>query len=485
MREETNKNNKGIVNGLAWKMLERLSVAGVQFVLQIVLARMLDPENYGALSIMIIFTNLANVFVQSGLNTALVQRQDIEEDDYSSVFVVSLGIAVGLYMLIFVMSPWIADFYNMPDIVAPMRVLALMLIPGALNSVQLAKVSKELDFKKVFYSNIGGVVISGTAGVIIAYLGGGLWALVAQTLLNSIVVCVVMRATVKLKLHFRCDFNRIKILFSFGSKLLASALLETLYQEIQSLVIGKKYNSGILGYYNRGKQFPQYINSVVNGAVQSVMLPAMSAEQDSKARIKNMTRTSISMTAYIMFPIMAGFAAVSAAVVELLLTEKWLPCVIYMQINCFIFAIYPVHTCNLQAINAVGRSDIFLKLEIIKKIFGFSILLIAILFFDTPLSIALTGLITAWACWIINAYPNKKLIGYSIKEQILDLFPSLIMSLIMFVIVLAIEKIEMETFITLGVQIVIGIVVYLLLSMLIKPKPYKILIKQASNMFRK
>lgn len=466
-------------------MLERLGVAGVQFVLQIVLARLLSAENYGALSIMIIFTNLANVFVQSGLNTALIQRQDIDEDDYSSVFMVSLVIAFVLYGVIFLTAPWIADFYNMPYIVDPMRVLALMLIPGALNSVQIAKVSKELDFKKVFYSNIGGVVISGVVGIAIAYMGGGLWALVAQTLINSIVVCIIMRFTVPLKLRFICKLDRIKVLFSYGWKLLVSVLLDTFYQEIQSLVIGKKYNSGTLGYYNRGKQFPQMINHVVNSAVQSVMLPAMSAEQDSQERIKKMTRTSMTMIAYIMFPVMAGLAAIAPAVVELLLTSKWLPCVIYMQINCFIFAFYPVQSCNLQAINAMGRSDIFLKLEIIKKIYGIIILIVAVFCFDSPLAIAGTGLVTTWIGWFVNAYPNKKLIGYSFTEQITDLAPSMVMALIMCVIVLFVEKIELGLFATLSIQIIVGVAIYLLLSIIVKPTPYRLVVEQVKKMTKR
>lgn len=474
-----------ISKGFFWKLLERFSVSGIQFVLQIVLARLLSPEHYGVLSIMIIFTNLANIFVQSGFNTGLIQKKGIEEEDYSSVLWVSLGVAVLLYCIIFVVSPWIGEFYNMPDIVTPMRVLALMLIPGAINSVQLAKVSRELDFKKVFYSNICGALVSGVVSIAIALMGGGLWALVAQSLINVVVVCIVMRFTVELKIRLAINWSRIKVLFSFGWKLLVSSLLDSLYTELNSLVIGKKYDSGTLGYFNRGKQFPQYICNVVNGAVQSVMLPAMSSNQDNSVKVKAMMRTSLSVCAYIMFPVMAGLAAVSEPLVRLLLTEKWLPCVPYMMLYCFTFAFYPVHSCNLQAINAMGRSDIFLKLEIIKKTYGIVILSIAVFCFDSPLAIAATGLVTTWIGWFVNAFPNKKLLNYSYLEQIKDVLPSMVMALVMCGVVLLVGQLEISDFLLLVVQMLVGVVVYLLLSVIFKPEPYRLVVPQIKNILNK
>lgn len=467
-----------------WKLLERFGVQGIQFILQIVLARLLSPEHYGVLSIMIIFTSLANVFIQTGFNTALIQNKDVKEEDYSSVFWVTLGIAAIMYGLIYLGAPLIAEFYAMPDIVAPLRVLALMLFPGAMNSIQLAKVSRELDFKQVFYSNIGGIAVAGIAGVAVAYMGGGLWALVVQNLLNVATACVVMFYTVKWRPRLVCNLRRVAELFRFGWKLLVSALLETLYTELSSLVIGKKYDSGTLGYYNRGKQFPQFIINAVNGAVQSVMLPAMAARQDDTDQVKNMMRTSMTMSAYIIFPMMAGLAAVATPLVSLLLTDKWLPCVPYMQVYCFSLAFYPVHSCNLQAINAMGRSDLFLKLEIIKKSYGIVVLAIAVFCFDSPLAIAATGLITTWISWFVNAFPNKKLIGYSYKEQIFDLFPILFMALGMCAVVLQLGY-HLETYSAvstvaiLAVQIVSGIVIYLLVSLVMKPAPFLWIIQSA------
>lgn len=467
---------KGLAGALGWKLIERFGVQGTQFVLQIILARMLAPEHYGVLSMMIIFTTLANVFIQNGFNTALVQNKDVTEEDYSSVFWVSLAVAVGLYAVLFAAAPAIGAFYKMPDIVGPFRVLTLVLFPGALNSVQLAKVSREMDFKQVFHSNVGAILVSGVAGIVLAYLGFGVWALVAQNILNILVAAVVMWFTAKWRPRFVCNFTRVKALFSFGWKLLCSSLLDTLYQDLRSLVVGKKYDSGTLGFYNRGKQFPQFVINAVNGTVQSVMLPAMSKEQDDRAKMKLLMRQSIMISSFIIFPVMAGLAGVAAPLIQLLLTEKWLPSVPYMQIYCFTLAFYPVHSCNLQAINAAGRSDIFLKLEVMKKSIGIVALVIAVFCFDSPIAIAMTGVFTTATSCFINAFPNKKLIGYSYFEQMKDILPSFIAAILMLAAVLAVELLGFGPLLTLVIQILVGVAVYVCISAVLKLAPFRMLL---------
>ena len=478
-------NSKKISTALLWKLLERFGVQGAQFILQIVLARILDPEHYGVLSLMVIFTTLANVFIQNGFNTALIRAKDVTEEDYSSVFWITLGISGILYGVIFFTAPLIGKFYEMPSIVLPLRILALMLLPGAFNSVQLAKVSREMNFKKVFISNIAGILIAGIAGILIALLGGGLWALVAQTMLNIFVACFVMFLTVRWRPRFVCQLHRVKILFRFGWKMLVSGLIDTLYQDLRSLVIGKKYDSGTLGYYNRGKQFPQFIINAINSSVQSVMLPAMASEQDDQTRVKALMRNSITLSSYIIFPMMAGLAGVAAPMVSLLLTDKWLPCVPYLQIYCFTLAFYPVHTCNLQAINAMGRSDIFLKLEIIKKSIGITSLVIAVFCFDSPIAIAATGVVTGLISSFINAFPNKKLVGYSYFEQIKDILPSFLLSAVMLGCVLAVQLLPLNNILTLLVQVVVGVAVYVLLSMVFQLAPFRLLLTGIKKFFKK
>ena len=477
---------QSVSKGLAWKLFERFGVQGVQFVLQIILARLLAPNYYGVLSIMLIFTALADVFIQRGFNTALIQNKDVDEDDYSSVLWISLAIAGVMYGIIFVASPLIGDFYKMPELVMPLRVLALILFPGALNSIQLAKISREMDFKKVFFSNIAAIVVSGSAGIAIAYIGGGLWALVAQNMLNVFIACIVMKFTVKLKLKFKCNFKRIKVLFSFGWKLLVSSLLDTLYQDIRSLVIGKKYNAATLGYYNRGKQFPQFIISAVNGSVQSVMLPVLSSRQDDQASLKELMRNSITISSYVIFPVMMGLAGVASPLVSFLLTDTWAPCVPYLQIYCFSLAFYPVHSCNLQAINAMGRSDIFLKLEVIKKILGLTALVIAVLCFDSPIAIAMTGIITTVISCFINASPNKKLIGYSYFEQMRDILPSLLLSGAMFGLVWFIGTVlSTNPVLEMLIQITVGVVFYFAISAIFRFKPFIAVLNMAKGFIKK
>ena len=364
----------------------------------------------------------------------------------------------------------------MPDIVTPLRLLALMLLPGAMNSVQLAKVSRDLDFTKIFFSNVIGIVVSGIVGIVIALQGGGLWALVAQTMLNVVVATVLMLFTVSWRPRLVCRWSRIKVLFSFGWKLLVSGLIDTLYQDIRSLVIGKKYDSETLGFYNRGKQFPQFIIGAITGAVQSVMLPILSEHQDDREKVKILTRNSIMVSAYLLFPAMAGLAGVATPLIRFLLTDTWLPSVPYLQIYCFTLAFNPVHACNLQAINSMGRSDVFLKLEIIKKSIGIVALIVAVFCFQSPLAIALTGAFTTVISCFINAYPNKKLIGYSYLEQMKDIAPSLSASVALLVSVLLVGRLSLPSFVLLLLQVVVGVVIYVIFSLLFRPAPFRLLI---------
>lgn len=474
-----------VSKAFGWKLLERFGVQGIQFVLQIILARLLSPEHYGVLSIMIIFTTLANVFIQTGFNGALIQKKKITEDDYSSAFWVSLIIATIAYIILFFAAPLIGKFYNMPEIVKPFRYLGIMLFPGALNSIQLAKVSREMNFKNVFASNLGAIVISGAVGIAMAYMGGGLWSLVAQNLLNVFIATIVMIFTVKWCPKFVLNLRRVEILFDFGWKLLVSGLIDTLYQDLRSLVIGKKYDSGTLGYYNRGKQFPQFLMNSINSSVQSVMLPAMSKEQDEKSKVKAIMRTSMSVSAYIIFPMMAGLAAVATPLISFLLTDKWLPAVPYMIIYCFTMAFYPIHSCNLQAINAMGRSDIFLKLEIVKKVIGITALVIAIFCFQSPIAIAMTGVFTTIISSFINAFPNKKLIGYSYFEQIKDLLPSFLASISMFVAVYAISYLSLPSIVVLLIQIFAGVLIYVAISAIFRLKGFKFLLSRIKPIMKK
>ena len=373
----------------------------------------------------------------------------------------------------------------MPDIITPLRIIALVLLPGAYNSIQLAKVSRELDFKKVFVGNIGAILISGIAGIIIALNGGGLWALVAQSLISTVIACFIMSLSIKWYPRFILNWKRVRVLFNFGWKLVVSGLIETLYQDLHSLVIGKKYDSAVLAYNNRGKQFPNFIIGAINGATQSVMLPVMSSKQDDISEVKSIMRRSMQVTSYIIFPMMAGLAAVADPLIRLLLTETWTPCVPYLQIYCFVMAFYPIYTCNLQAINAVGRSDLFLKLEIIKKIYGIVALLIAVFCFDSPIAIAASGIVITFITCFVNASPNKKLIGYSYIEQMKDILPSFIMSIVMVAAIYPIIYLGLHDVVTILVQVLVGVIVYIGLSKMFKNESFEYLWNMAKTKLTK
>ncbi len=452
--------------GLIWKFLERMGTQGISFVVSIVLARLLAPADYGAISLITVFITLANVFAQCGFGKALIQRKDVTEDDFSSVLLLSSVISVALYAILFFAAPFIASFYDMPILSPVLRVLSLRLFLTPLNSVQEAIVSRNMEFKKLFFRSMGATLPSGVIGIIMAYMGFGVWALVAQQLTNQIFICVVMWFSVHWRPKFVFQPERVKILFSYGWKLLASSLINTLYQNIRSLIIGKLYTPEMLGVYNRGWQFPSYITSNIDGSIQSVMLPTLSKVQDEKERAKAIMRRSVTMSSFLIFPLMAGLAACAEPITILLLTEKWLPSVPYIRIFAVVYAFLPVHTANLQAINALGRSDIYLKLEVIKKIIGIIIILLTIPF--GVFVIALGGIFNAVLSTFINAYPNKTLLNYSYVEQLKDLIPQADSSSVMFVCVYFITKLSLPVILMLVLQVVVGIAIYVLLAFLMK-----------------
>ena len=314
------------------------------------------------------------------------------------------------------------------ELIPVIRVLGLMLPLGALKSIQEAYVARNMMFKKLFYRSVGAIIPAGIIGVVCAYLGFGVWALVAQQLSNTLLVCVIMWFTVKWRPSLSFSLERWKGLFSFGWKLLCSSLLDTCFSNLQNLIIGKMFTPASLGFYNRGDHFPKLIVNNLNASIQSVMLPSLSSVQDDKDRLKTIARRAIVTSSFLILPLMAGLAAVAEPLTLVVLGEKWLPAVPFIQICCFVYAFWPIHTTNLSAINAVGRSDIFLKLEFIKKGYSLVALVAAIFFFRTPIGIAMAAAITAPLGSFVNAYPNKKLLNYGFVEQMMDFVPSLFLS---------------------------------------------------------
>lgn len=474
---------KNIFSNLIWRFLERSGAQLVGFIVTIVLARLLTPEDYGTIALISVFISILNVFVDSGLGTALVQKKDADNIDFSTVFYVNLFFCIILYILLFIIAPFLANFYKNTNLTSIIRVLGITILISGIKNIQNSYVSRTLQFKKFFFSTITGTIVAAIVGIWMAYNGFGVWALVAQQLTNLFIDTLFLWITVRWRPDFVFSFQRLKGLFAFGWKLLVSALLETVYNKVYQLVIGKKYSSEDLAYYTKGDFFPNVIISNLDNAINSVLLPVMSREQDDIARIKSMTRRAIMISVYCMSPLMIGLAVCAPSVVTLLLTEKWLPCVPFLQIFCIVYIFWPIHTANLNAIRAMGRSDLFLKLEIIKKIIGFTIL-ISVMWFGIKI-MAYSLLLSSFLCQIVNTWPNKRLINYGYFEQLKDILPEVLLSITMGCFIIIYNFFPISDITKLFLQIPTGALFYFLGSKILKLESYgyikSILCKKGNN----
>lgn len=463
------KTNNVIVNFL-WRFAERSGAQIVTFIVSIILARLLSPEDYGTIALVTVFIAIMQVFVDSGLGSALIQKKNADDLDFSSVFIFNFFICILLYVIMFFAAPLIAKFYNDMSLVSIIRVISITILISGVKGIQQAYVSRNMLFKKFFFSTIGGTIFSAFLGIIMAYNGLGVWALVAQQLSNAAIDTLILWITVDWRPKLIFSWNRLKSLLSFGWKLLVSALLDTTYNNLRNLIIGKLYSPADLAFYNQGDKFPKVIVTNINASIDSVLLPTMSKEQDSPKKVKAMTRRAIKTSTYLMAPMMMGLAFCSDNIVRLVLTEKWIECVPYLRIFCITYMFWPLHTANLNAINALGRSDWFLRLEIIKKLMGLTVLLLTMNHGVKVMAYSL--LLTSVLSQIINSWPNKKLINYSYLEQLQDIIPSILLSVFMGLCVSFINIFKLSLLIKLIIQILIGILIYILMSEVMKLESY-------------
>ena len=419
------------VKGLCWKLAERFGVQAVQLAFQILLARLLEPAQFGALAIWAAFAAIAHIWVQGGLHTALVQKEKADSKDFSAAFWSVLAAAGAVYLVLFCAAPWLASFCGISNGTAPFRVYMLMVFPGAVQSVLLAITGRRLRFRPVFFSGISAVVVSGAVGLWLAVRGLGLWALVAQSLVFAALSCGLLWLFLRWKPLLSCEMQRVRTMFSFGWKLQISGLLDTAYQALYSFVIGQKYSAAELGFYSRGRQLPQLLAVGAGDGLRSILLPVLSAKQRDGGALKRAVRRAVRLSAWAAFLLMAALAGAAEPLVRLLLTDKWLPCVPFLRIFCFSFALYPVCVCHLQAINALGRSDVFLKLELIKKAVGTAVLLAAAVWLRSAVSLALTGAAVSLFGCAVNGLASRKLFGYTCKEQLCDLLPAVCAALLL------------------------------------------------------
>lgn len=465
------------ITGAAWKFAERMSAQIVNFIVSIILARLLLPEDYGIIALVSVFITICDKLVVSGFATSLIQKKDADNIDFSTVFFFSLLMSIVLYAALFFGAPLIADFYSAYDrelLISVIRVMGIQIIITAVNSVQSAYVSRTMQFKKTLWSTLISAVLSSVVGITLALTGGGVWALVAQYCVQAFSTMVVLWIVARWRPQIKFSFRRFKDLYSYGWKIFVASIIKVLYNDLRSIIIGKAYTPADLAFYNKGQSFPQIIESNVGGTIDSVLFPAISKKQDSKEEMLAILRRAIKTSTYVLMPLLAGLAAVAAPLVEILLTDKWLECVPYMQIICFTFMFMPIEIDNLQAIKAMGRSDLALKLEIIKKVIGVILLVVSIPF--GVKAIAFSMLVGAIINAMVDAVPNRKLLGYKFSQQIKDVLPSLVLSVLMFVGIYALSFIQINMYLLLVIQILIGIMFYVGVSAVFKIESFTYLL---------
>lgn len=449
-----------------WRFAERASSQIVTLVVSIAIARVVAPEAYGTLALITVITSLLQLFVDCGLSTALIQKKNVDDLDYSSVFYFNMFLCVALYILTFILSPMIAYVYNDKSLVNIIRVAGILILVSGVKGVQQAYVARNALFKSFFFSTLGGTIISAIVGLIMAYSGYGVWALVMQILSNATFDTMILWFTVRWRPKKLFSWTRLKSLVSFGWKLLISSLLGSGYTSISNLVIGKVFSTTDLAYYTQGDKYPNIIVGNICMSVDSVILPVMSKEQDNKKKVRQITRKTLKMNTYILVPLMMGLAFCAEPIVGLLFTEKWLHCVPYLRMYCIIYMLWPMHNVNIDAINALGRSDMVLKFELIRNLVSVCMLLITSRV--GVIYVAYGVLITSIFTQVLISSYNGKLIDYGFIDQLKDIGPSILLGTIMGVIVYFFKFLGFSSVVTVLLQVLVGGGVYIGTSCVLK-----------------
>ena len=445
--------------GLLWSSVERFSNQGVQFVFSIILARLLSPSDFGIIAMITIFFAIAQSFVDSGFSNALVRKTDRREEDFSTCFFFNIGVGIMAYIVLFLIAPLVANFYNQPILSPIIRITGLGVVLNSLCVVQQALFTIKIDFKSQAKVTLSATIISGIVGVVLAYQGYGVWALVWQGVVMSLVRMGLLWLMSKWRPKAGFSKDSFHYLFGYGSKLLASGLLDTIYNNIYPIVIGKFYTPAQLGNYSRALSFAQLPSSNITSILQRVTFPVLSTIQDDIPRLQANYRRLLKLSAFIIFPLMTGLAAVAFPLIRVVLTPKWEGCSLYLQIICFALMWYPIHAINLNLLQVKGRSDLFLRLEIIKKIVGVCIMCITIPLGITAMCIGMV--VSSLISLFINTYYTGKLINIGCLKQMRDLTPIFINSLIMGGIVYFSIQISDNDILQLSLSIIVGVLSYI------------------------
>ncbi len=475
------------VKSIIWKGLERISSQVVSTVVSIVLARILMPEDYSVVSIVAIFFAFCNIFISGGLNSALIQKKDSDALDYSTVLFSNLFLAGALYIIMFFTAPLIASAYSKPILTPVIRVMAITFFINGYKSVLTAKISSDLKFKKFFYSTIGATIVSAVIGIVMALKGFGAWALVAQQMTAAFIGTLILTFSARLKLPFKFSGKRFKTLFSYGGKLFLASIITVAYNETRPLIVGIKYPNGgeELAYYKKGETFPSLLNTITSNTLAATLFPAMSKVQDSKERILGIMRRYFKTGSFIIFPLMLGFLAVADNFVRVVLTEKWIFSVPYIQVFCIVYMLDLIQIGNIQAIQSMGYSNYILIMEIIKKSIYFAIVILFVLFTNSPLLLAASSILCSIVATIVNTFPNRKLLNYGYGNLLKDMLPNLAPAVIMAAIVYLMNYLNINIYLLLVLQVLAGVVVYFILTKIFKNQNLNYVLKTAKSIFKK
>lgn len=475
--------NKGtIIKSLIFKTVERFSVKGLGFIISILLARMLSPEVFGQIALITVIINLSQSIIEGGLGTALVQNKDVDDRDYSTVFYICMAMSVVIASAVFAGAPLLANYYKSPEMLLPLRVYIFSVFFSSYASILTARMQREMRFKQILYCSLTATCVSGALAVALAFAGAGIWTLVVYYFSHTLVNCIAMFVAVRWFPRLTFSVARARALYGFGWKMLVSSLLCSLYADLRSLIIGKRFSTEALGYYDRGNQIPFVISSALDSSVQSVMFPVLAKAQDDKGVLRGILHRSLTLSAFIITPAMIGLSAVSDTFIRLLLTEKWLPSVVFMEVLCIGHAASALAAPNLVAIKAMGRSDIYMKLEFIRRVIMLAVLVITVLCFDSALAMAYSYVLSAWLDTVICAIPCGRLLGYGVMAQFKDIWKTILASVVMGAAVWTVGLLTMPLFLKLVVQIAIGVIVYIILCRLMKVESFLYILDHLKQM---
>lgn len=485
------KSSSSIASSIAFKLIERFGTQMVNLILNVILARLLMPEDYGTLAILNVFVVLAQVVSQNGINNALIQKTDVDDDDYSTGLILSLLISAGLYLLIFIAAPFISAFYDMPSITIYLRVIALSLFPGAINTIYNAKVMREMKFKIVMITGMVSNTTSCALGVVAAYFGLEVWALIISQMSATFILLIMFIVMLRWHLGFKYDRSRAKALIGYGYKIIAASVIDNLYYDFENLFVGKVMSREILGYYTNGRTYPLRVVSSIKDTIAGVIFPAMANVQGNDNEMKRLAKKSIQLFSFMVFPLMIGFALVSKEFIVVLLTEKWLTSLTPMRTYSIGLAFLSLSAPNIQIIKAKGKGSLYLKVECIRKGIILATLITSAVIWGTIRALSIGSMLSTIITAIFAMQVCGETIQYGALNQIKDIWKNIacvIMMTIIVIMVNGIMKNRFSSFIILVVKIILGGASYIACAVIIKNQMLKevyekvnILLKRKSN----